>query len=482
MRRNRKLAPHLARHQEQQAKRGDAQRSRGVLRREAQRLCRGGPCSLNCSSGSNPADSRGSGPTGCGLRGGGALPPTASPLHPCIPAVVQVPRGPEYGPQPQPYQQPSGNTILVDKDKKWGIARPHNQNVREGARANPSAERESEEAEPLSEQTAAQARQARLEGRDSIVRFLRRKATGSPEWGRKHVRSHAAEEEADSRTSTEEQIPTQGTSSPDISTDTDSPTEGIRAHRSLSCPALLTTGHHDLAEYDDSLSQARAAPLAPLTTVFSIIADTAFQCFNSTADCLLPVVSPQPSLYKDLFATADTANKHANKSEEHKPATNNVTTIAQVIGKFEWFPRASGTSGTSRADGDSQPPELSPCGKSTILPIAKGRSSNSDQELGALSKQFLNNLEEQINRTLSLTTTVTAVTATKHYEKEEDGDSPSVITTHECPTNAQELPAIRASQDIMASILICQSNKMEPQLDLFQSLDYISAGCQNKDN
>ncbi|KAJ1192209.1 hypothetical protein NDU88_001521 [Pleurodeles waltl] len=201
-----------------------------------------------------------------------------------------------------------------------------------GRDANPSAEREPEEAESLSEQAAAQA-QGRLKERNSIVHFLHSQATGSPEWGRKHIRSHAAEEESDSRTSTAEQIPTQGTSSPDISTDTDSPTEGIRAHRSLSCPALLTD-HYDTAEYDYSLSQSCAAPLAPLSSVFSTIADTAFQRFNSAVDCLPPVVSPQASLYKGLFVTADTANKHVNKFEEHKPAMNSVTTIAQVIVKF----------------------------------------------------------------------------------------------------------------------------------------------------
>ncbi|KAJ1145082.1 hypothetical protein NDU88_011374 [Pleurodeles waltl] len=105
---------------------------------------------------------------------------------------------------------------------------------RPGGRAtNPSADREPEEAEQLPEQAAAQARQVRLEGRDSIVRFLCRTATGSPEWGREDVRSHATEEEADSRTSIEEQIPTNGMSLPDTSIDTDSPTDGTRAHRSL---------------------------------------------------------------------------------------------------------------------------------------------------------------------------------------------------------------------------------------------------------
>ncbi|KAJ1160056.1 hypothetical protein NDU88_000558 [Pleurodeles waltl] len=351
-----------------------------------------------------------------------------------------------------------------------------------GRAANPSAEKEPEEAEPLSEQAAAQAqaRQAQLEGRDSIVHFLRRKATGSPEWGRKHLRSHAAE---DSRTSTEEQIPAQGTSSPDISTDTDSPTEGVRAHRSLSCPALLTTGHHDLADYDDydaSLSQARAAPLEPLTSVFSTIEDTAFQCFNSAVDCLPRVVSPQASLYKDLFVTADPANQHANKSEEHKPTTKNVTTIAQVTGEFEWSPAQAVQAEQMET---VNLPELSPCGKSTILPVAKGRSSITDQELGALCEQFLNNLEEQINRTLSLTTTVTATaTATKHYEKDEDGDGPSVITIHECPTNAQELAAIRASQDIMARALICQSKQDGAPTGPISVAGHISAGCQNKGN
>ncbi|KAJ1165140.1 hypothetical protein NDU88_005569 [Pleurodeles waltl] len=179
-----------------------------------------------------------------------------------------------------------------------------------GRPTNPSADREPEEAEPLPEQVAAQAqaRQVRLEGRDSIVRFLRRTATVSPEWGREHVRSHATEEEADSRTIIEEQIPAHGMSSPDTSTDTDSPTEGSRAHRSLSCPALLTTGHHDSSVYNASLSQARTAPLPPLSSVISTTVDSTIQCYNSAVDCPPSAVSPQPSLYKDLFVTADTAN------------------------------------------------------------------------------------------------------------------------------------------------------------------------------
>ncbi|KAJ1152469.1 hypothetical protein NDU88_005244 [Pleurodeles waltl] len=76
---------------------------------------------------------------------------------------------------------------------------------RPGGRAtNPSAEREPKEAETLPEQTVAQARQVQLKGRGSIVRFLRRTATGSPEWGREHVGTHATEAEANSRISTEE--------------------------------------------------------------------------------------------------------------------------------------------------------------------------------------------------------------------------------------------------------------------------------------
>ncbi|KAJ1153820.1 hypothetical protein NDU88_006578 [Pleurodeles waltl] len=68
-----------------------------------------------------------------------------------------------------------------------GDCQTPNQNAREGAlpTRQPSAEREPEEEEPLSEQALAQASQAQLEGRDSIVHFLRRKATGSPKWGRK---------------------------------------------------------------------------------------------------------------------------------------------------------------------------------------------------------------------------------------------------------------------------------------------------------
>ncbi|KAJ1120161.1 hypothetical protein NDU88_008336 [Pleurodeles waltl] len=173
------------------------------------------------------------------------------------------------------------------------------------------------------------------------------------------------------------------------------------------------------------------------------------------------------SLYKDLFVTADTANQHANKPEEHNPSMNNVTIIAEVMGEPVWSPvQAVQAEQTETAN----PPELSPCGKATIWPIIKGRSSLTDLELGALSEQLLSNLEEQINRTPSLTSTATAITATKHYEKDEAGGSRSVSTTPECSINAQELAAIRASQDIMARALLCQSNKMELQLDLFQSL------------
>ncbi|KAJ1192297.1 hypothetical protein NDU88_001608 [Pleurodeles waltl] len=160
------------------------------------------------------------------------------------------------------------------------------------------------------------------------------------------------------------------------------------------------------------------------------------------------------------------ANQYTNNPEEYKPAKNNVTTFAQVVGVLEWSPVQAEQTETAN------PLELSlaPCGKPNILPITKGRSSFTDQEREVLSEQFLNNLEEQINRTLSLTTTVTATTATKHPEKDEAGGGTSAATTPECPTNAQELTASRASQDIMARALLCQSNKMELQLDLFQSL------------
>ncbi|KAJ1219067.1 hypothetical protein NDU88_006638 [Pleurodeles waltl] len=335
-----------------------------------------------------------------------------------------------------------------------------------GCATNSSADTEPEKAEPLLEQAAAQAqaRQVLLEGRDSIVRFLRRTATGSPEWEREHLRSHAIEEEADSRTIIKEQIPAHSMSSPDTSTDTDSPTEGTRAHRSLSWPALLTTGHHDSSVYNASLSQAGTAPLQPLTSVFSTTVDSAIQYYNSAVDCPPSAVSPQPSLYKDLFVTADMANQYANKPKEHKPAMNNATTIAQVMGEPKWTPVQEEQTETAN------PPELSPCGKPTTLPIIKGRSSLTDQELGALSEQILSNLEEQINRTPSLTTTATATTATKHHEKDEAGGGRSVSTTSECPTNAQDLATVRASQDIMARALLCQSNKVELQLDLFQLL------------
>ncbi|KAJ1138336.1 hypothetical protein NDU88_004723 [Pleurodeles waltl] len=300
------------------------------------------------------------------------------------------------------------------------------------------ADRMPEEVEPLLDQatTQAQAQRARLEGRDSIVRFLGRTAIGSPEWRREHARLHEIEVEADIQHSTEEQTPAHGTSSLATSTDTDSPTEGTRAHRSLSCPAL-TTGHHDSSNFYASLSQAGTAPLPSLTR-------------------------------KDLFGTGDTTDQYANKPKEYKPAMNTVTTIAQVVGELEWSPLQ--VEQTETVDS----PELSggspPCGKPKMLPIIKGRPSLTDKELGAPSEQFLNNLEEQINRTLSLTTTVTESSATKHYEQDEAGGGPSVSTTPDFPTNAQELAAIRASQDVMARALVCQSNQMELQLDLFQSL------------
>ncbi|KAJ1195572.1 hypothetical protein NDU88_004851 [Pleurodeles waltl] len=81
-----------------------------------------------------------------------------------------------------------------------------------GCTSHPPADRVPKDEEPLPDQTdqaAAQAqdRQVRLEGRDSVVRFLRRTATGSPEWGRAHARPHATEEGADSQTTIEEQTP-----------------------------------------------------------------------------------------------------------------------------------------------------------------------------------------------------------------------------------------------------------------------------------
>ncbi|KAJ1091327.1 hypothetical protein NDU88_004454 [Pleurodeles waltl] len=74
-----------------------------------------------------------------------------------------------------------------------------------GARsACPTARRVLEKEEPLPDQASTQ---ARLEGKDSIVQFLRRTATGNPEREREYVRPHIAEEEVDSQTSTEEQNP-----------------------------------------------------------------------------------------------------------------------------------------------------------------------------------------------------------------------------------------------------------------------------------
>ncbi|KAJ1199526.1 hypothetical protein NDU88_003360 [Pleurodeles waltl] len=138
-----------------------------------------------------------------------------------------------------------------------------------GCATNPSADREPEEAETLPEQAATQAqvRQAQLEGKGSIVRFLLRTATGSPELGREHARTRATEEEADSQNSTEEQRPYRAQAR-QTSTDTVSPIEGIRTQRSFSCPALPTTGHHDSSLYDASLSQAGTARHHPRPVSF----------------------------------------------------------------------------------------------------------------------------------------------------------------------------------------------------------------------
>ncbi|KAJ1177290.1 hypothetical protein NDU88_002549 [Pleurodeles waltl] len=98
--------------------------------------------------------------------------------------------------------------------------------------AHPTADRMLKDEEQLPDQVAAQARQVRLEDRDSIVRFLHRTATGSPEWAREYVRPHATGEEVDSQTSTERQNPTHVTNSPDTSTEINIPIRGTRAHRS----------------------------------------------------------------------------------------------------------------------------------------------------------------------------------------------------------------------------------------------------------
>ncbi|KAJ1166390.1 hypothetical protein NDU88_006794 [Pleurodeles waltl] len=76
---------------------------------------------------------------------------------------------------------------------------------------------------------------------------------------------------------------------------------------------------------------------------------------------------------------ADMANQYANKPEEYKPAMNNVTTIAQVVGELKWSPvQAVQTEAAN-------PPELSPapCGKPENQPTTRSRSSLTDQKLGA---------------------------------------------------------------------------------------------------
>ncbi|KAJ1170234.1 hypothetical protein NDU88_002115 [Pleurodeles waltl] len=64
-----------------------------------------------------------------------------------------------------------------------------------GCAAYRTADRVLEEEEPLPDQASTQARQDRLEGKDSIVRFLRRTAAGRPEQGREYIRPLATEEE-----------------------------------------------------------------------------------------------------------------------------------------------------------------------------------------------------------------------------------------------------------------------------------------------
>ncbi|KAJ1199419.1 hypothetical protein NDU88_003255 [Pleurodeles waltl] len=96
------------------------------------------------------------------------------------------------------------------------------------------------------------------------------------------------------------------------------------------------------------------------------------------------------------------------------------------------------------------------------LPTNRGRTSLTNQELGELSEQFLNNLDEQIDRTLSL------ATIAKTHSGEDGADQlPGHLQS--APQMHKMLAAIRASQDIIARAL-CLSNKMELQLNLFQSL------------
>ncbi|KAJ1187432.1 hypothetical protein NDU88_004208 [Pleurodeles waltl] len=136
-----------------------------------------------------------------------------------------------------------------------------------------------------------------------------------------------------------------------------------------------------------------------------------------------------------------------------------LITIAQVAHELEWSPVQG------KLVEVSNPLELSSTLGDELItfPTNQDRSSLTDQEHGLC-------LEEQIDRTLCLTTTVTTTAPKKHSGEDEDGGGPPPRTTPGCFTNAQELAAIRASQDIMARVLLCQSNKIELQLDLFQSL------------
>ncbi|KAJ1164989.1 hypothetical protein NDU88_005419 [Pleurodeles waltl] len=327
--------------------------------------------------------------------------------------------------------------------------------------AYPMAARAFDDAETLSDHVTTQ---VRPEGKDSIDQFFCKPATEGPEWGKEHVRMHATEEEADVQSIKVGQTPAYGTISVEISTG------GIIALRSLSCPATITADQESSA-FTFSHPQVGSAPSPPLNSDLPAIADYASQHLNTLVACSPPGIGSSRLLNKAISTSADTVAQHSNTLVVCSPGVGHqkhkLTTIAQVAHELEWSPvqgklvEVSNHLELSSTLGD----------KLKTLPINQGRSSLTDQELGALSEQFLNNLEEQIDRTLCLTTTVTATAPKKHSGEDEDGGGASPRTTPGCFTNAQELGASRASQDIMARrALLCQSNKMELQLDLFQSL------------
>ncbi|KAJ1163898.1 hypothetical protein NDU88_004350 [Pleurodeles waltl] len=77
-----------------------------------------------------------------------------------------------------------------------------------------------------------------------------------------------------------------------------------------------------------------------------------------------------------------------------------MTTIAKVVCELEWSPVQEKSVAASNSLETAHILEE----ETKALTANQDRVSLTDQELGALSEQFLNNIEEQIDRTLSRTT------------------------------------------------------------------------------